>query len=125
MVPHWNLSDSKALQVSRTLLSIFANLDNALVWIVSICSIISKSSNLFIHLLKIVPSAPITTVITITFMFHIFLSSLARSGYLSLFSLTLNFTLWSSGTIKSTIQQVLCFFFFLTITWSSLLANIW
>ena len=35
MVFHWSLSDSKSPQVSRTLLSILAVLNNAVVWIVS------------------------------------------------------------------------------------------
>ena len=39
-------------------------------------------------------------------MFHGFFSSLARSRYLSFFSFSFNFTLWSAGTAKSTIQQV-------------------
>ena len=42
-------------------------------------------------------------------MFHSFLHSLARSKYLSLFSLSLIFTLWSTGTAKSTIREVLFF----------------
>ena len=35
MVFHWSLSDSKSPQVSRTLLSILAVLNNAVVWMVS------------------------------------------------------------------------------------------
>ena len=35
MVFHWNLSDSKSPQVSRTLLSILGDLNNAVVWMVS------------------------------------------------------------------------------------------
>ena len=53
---------------------------------------------------------PITTGITVTLMFHSFLSSLARSKYLSLFSLSLIFTLWSVETDTFTIRQI--FFFF-------------
>ena len=44
MVFHWSLGDSKSLQVSRTLLSIQADL-NDLAWIVSICPPISNTSN--------------------------------------------------------------------------------
>ena len=33
MVFHWSLSDSKFPQVSRTLLSILADLNNAVVWV--------------------------------------------------------------------------------------------
>ena len=54
--------------------------------------IISNSSSAFINLLVTVPSAPITIGITITFMFDSFFSSLARSTYLSFFSLSFSFT---------------------------------
>ena len=56
--------------------------------------------------------------------FHVphFFNSLARSRYLSFFSLSFNFTLWSAGTDKSTIMQVL--FFLLIIIRSSRLAEI-
>ena len=39
------LSDSKSLEVSRTFLSILADLNNAAVWIVSSCHLISKFSS--------------------------------------------------------------------------------
>ena len=35
MVSQWSLSDIKSLQVSRALLSILTDLNNAVVWIVS------------------------------------------------------------------------------------------
>ena len=59
-------------------------------------------------------------------MFHSFFNSLARSRYLSFFSLSFRFILWSAGTAKSTILQVLFFFFFffLIIIRSGLLARI-
>ena len=41
MVFHWSLSDSKYPQVSRTLLSILADLNNAVIWMVAICPSIS------------------------------------------------------------------------------------
>ena len=54
-------------------------------------------------------------------MFHsFFFSSLARSGYLYLFSLSINFTLWSTGQAKYTIRPVL---FFIIIISISLLAS--
>ena len=108
MVFHWNLSD-KSPQVSRTLLSIMADLNNAVIWMVSTRLLISKFSSSCTGPLATVPRAPITISITAIFMLHSFLSSLARSKYLSFFSLSFNFTLWSAGIAKSTILQVLFF----------------
>ena len=65
MVSHWNLSDSKRPQVSMILISILADLNNAVVWMVSTCPVISKSSSLYIKFLVTVPRAPITSGITI------------------------------------------------------------
>ena len=79
-------------------------------------------SCLFTNPLEIVTCAPITCGITVTFMFNNFYSSLARSTYLSFFSPSFNFILWSTGLEKSTIQQVL--FFLLNITWSGRLTKI-
>ena len=45
MVFHRGLSDSKSPQVSRTLLSILANLNNAVVWMVSAHPLIPNSSS--------------------------------------------------------------------------------
>ena len=109
MVFHWNLSDSKSPQVSRTLLSILAILSNAVVWMVSIHPFISKSSSAFINPLVTVPRTPIIIGINATFRFHSFFSSLVRSRYLFFFSLSFNFTLWSARTAKSKIFQVLFF----------------
>ena len=91
MVLHWSSSDSKSTQASRTLLSIMADL-NAVVWMVSTRSLISKSSSPFTNPLGIIPGAIITIGITVTFMFHSLFCSLARSRYLSFFSLSFNFT---------------------------------
>ena len=111
MVFHWSLSDCKSLQVSRTLLSILAVLDNAVVWMVSTHPPTSKSSSPFSNPLVTVPNAPITIGIIVTCMFHSFFNSLARSRYLSFFSHSFSFILWSVGTAKSTILQVLSSFF--------------
>ena len=119
--------DSKPPQISRTLLSILADLNIAVVWRVSIRPVISKSSSPCINLLVSVPTIPITIGIIVTFMFHSFFNCLARAKYLSLFSNSFNFTLWSAGTAKSTILLVLSFFFFfflLIIIKSSRLAEI-
>ena len=122
MVFHWSLSDSKSPQVSRTLLSILAVLNNAVVWMVSTRPPTSKSSSPFSNPLVTVPNAPITIGVIVICMFHSFFSSLARSKYLSFFSHSFCFILWSAGIAKSTILQVL--FFLLIIIKSGLLAGI-
>ena len=109
MVFHWSLSDSKSPQVSKTRLSILAVLSNAVVWIVSTRPPISKSSWPFNNPLVTVPNAPITIGTNVTFMFHRFFISLAKSRYLSFFSLSFRFIQWSAGTAKSTILQILVF----------------
>ena len=58
MVFHRSLSDSKSPQVSRTLLSISAVLNNAVVWMVSTRPPTSKSSSPFSNPLVTVPNAP-------------------------------------------------------------------
>ena len=122
MVFHWSLSDSKSPQVSRTLLSILAVLNTAVVWMVSTRPPTSKSSSPFRNPLVTVPNAPITIGMIVTCMSHRFFKSLARSRYLSLFSHSFSFILWSAGKAKSTILQV--FFFLLIIIKSGLLAGI-
>ena len=72
MVFHWSLSDNKSPQVPRTLLSILADLNNAVIWTVSIRPVISKSSCPCTNLLMTVPRSPITIDIIIPFMFHSF-----------------------------------------------------
>ena len=123
MVFHWSLSDSKSPLVSRTRFRILAVLSNAVIWIVSIRPSTSKSPRPFNNPLVIVPKAPITIGIIVTFMFHSFFNSLARSRYISFFSHSFRFILWSAGTAKSTVLQIS--FFLLIIIRSGLLAGIW
>ena len=104
-----SLGDSKSPQVSRTLLSILAVLNNAVVWMVSTRPPTSNPSSPFSNPLVTVPNAPITIGIIVTCMFHRFFNSLVRSSYLSFFSHSFIFILWSAGTAKSTILQVLFF----------------
>ena len=111
IVFHWSLNDSKSPQVSWTLFSILAVLNNVVVWMVSTRPHISKSSSSFNNPLVTVPRAPIKIGITVTFMFHSFFNSLARSRYLPFFSFSFNLTLWSGGTAKSTTQRILFFVF--------------
>ena len=77
------------------------------------CPTIFKLSSHFINSLWIVLRGLTTTSITVTFIFHTF-CSLARSWYLSPFSLSFIFSQWSVGTAKFTILQIL--YCLLTIT---------
>ena len=123
MIFHWFLTDSKPPQVSRTLLSILAVLNNVVVWMVSTRPPTSTSSSPFSNPLVTVPNAPITIGTIDTFMFHsFFFNSLARSRYLSFFSHSFSFNLWSAGAANSTILQILSFL--LIIIRSGLLAEI-
>ena len=120
MVIHWNLSDSKSPQVTRTLLSILVVLSNAVIWIVPTHSPTSKSPRPFNNPLVTVIKAPITIGTIVTFTFHSFFNSLARSRDLSFFSLSFSFIQWSARTAKSTILQILLFFLLIIINvWSS------
>ena len=79
----------------------------------------SKSSSPFNNPLVTVPKAPLTIGLIVTV--HSFFNYLARSRYLSFFSHSLSFILWSAETAKSTILQIL---FWLIIIRSGLLADI-
>ena len=122
MVFHWSLSDSKSPQVSRTRLRILAVLSNAVIWLISTLPPTSKSPKPFNNPIVIVPNALITIGTIVTFVFHSFFNSLARSRYLSFFSLSSRFIMWSAGTAKSTILQIL--FLLLIIMRSGLLTGI-
>ena len=87
MVFHWSLSDSKSPQVSRTLLSILAVLNNAVVWMVSSRPPTSKFSSPFINTLVTVSNAPITIGKIVTCMFHSFFQFPSKVEVLILFTL--------------------------------------
>ena len=108
MVFYWIPRKRKSPQVSRksqngSFLSILADLNNMVIWMVSIRPPIFNSSSPLSEHLETVPITPLAIGITANFMFHSIFSSLARSKYLSLFSFSLIFTLWSTKTEKSTI----------------------
>ena len=118
-----SLEWQQSLQVSRTLLSILADLNNAVVSMVSACPPISISSSS----LGFVLSALITFGITVIFMFHsffFFFCSLARPKNLSHFSFSVIFTLWSAWTASPLFVRFYFFFFFVINTMFSLLAGI-
>ena len=102
---------SKSPQVSRTLLSILANLNNAVGSFDGLSS--SSDFQLFQFPYHAFETILIASVITSIPVFHSFLNSLERFKYLSLFLFSLIFTLWSAGMAKITIQLV---YFFLLIT---------
>ena len=66
----WSLRNYRFFQISRTLLSILADLNNAEIWMVSILPLFSNSSSLFSECLGTVPGAPFIIGITVTLMFH-------------------------------------------------------
>ena len=122
MVFHWSLSDSKSPQISRTLLSILAFLNNAVVWMVSTRPPTSKSSRPFNNPLVTVPNTPITIGIIVTCMFHSFFNSLARLKYLSFFSHSFSFI--SVVSRDSKVDYFASSLFLLIIIKSGLLAEI-
>ena len=70
MVLHWSQNDRKSFQFSRTLLSILANLKNAIILMVSIHPLIFNSSRpLFQAFWGLVPNASVKTDITISHFF--------------------------------------------------------
>ena len=122
---HWSLSENKSPQISRTLLSILTDRNNAVVCIVSAFPIIFKSFSPFIIPFRIIPSAWIS--ICPPPSCSVFCSFKGRSRYLSRYFLGfllffyVNFTLWNTKTVRLTIQQVLIF---MTITRSGRLDEI-
>ena len=100
-------SDCKSAQVVRTFLSILAHLNNAVVWMVSACPLISKPSSLWTNPLVTILSSPITIGITVTLMFHrFFVLQQDLATYLS-------FHFFFSFTQGSAIRQFLLFYFLL------------
>ena len=69
MVSHRRFSDNKSPKVWRTLVSILVDTHNAVVRIVSVCTLISNSFSHFINPLGIAPRGHCTIGITDTFMF--------------------------------------------------------
>ena len=115
MVFHWRLSDSKSPQVSRTLLSILAVFNNAVIWMVSIRPPTSKSSRPFNNPLVTVPKAPVTIGIIVTFMFHSFFFfqfSIKVEVFISLFTFYQFYFMVSRDSKVDNFANVLLFFFF-------------
>ena len=121
MVFHWRLSDSKCPQVYRTLLSILAVFNNAVVWVISTRPPASKSSRPFNNVLVTVlkkkhQSQLVQSSLSCSIVFF---NSQARLRCLSFFSHSFRFILWSAGRAKSTILQILFFVVDYNKIWSS------
>ena len=124
MVFHWSLSDSKSPQVSRTLLSILAVLNNAVVWMVSPRLSTSKSSSPFSNPLVTVPKAPITIGIIVTFMFQSLFFFQFPSKVEVLILLFTFFQFYSVVRQDSKVDNFVSFSFFMIFIRSGLLAEI-
>ena len=101
------------LKYTRLFLSILTDLNNVVVWIISILPQISSSSILCYKSLETVISAPTILVNTITLMFHDFFDSQATSKYF--FYLFAFFYFQSAVCRNSKNPQVEKLFFFLLI----------
>ena len=97
--------ESKWQQVSSGLQD-WSKFSCAVVRMVSNFPLMSCSRDLFFRLFGVVPMTPTKISITVTFMFHNFFSSLAMSKYLSHFSSSSSFSLYSAGIAKSIIGSV-------------------
>ena len=104
MVLHGSLSDCKYPRVSRILLGIFADLNNAIVRMVIPRALISKYSNSIFQLLENVPKAPITICCYRHPHVPSLFNSLTRYGYLSHFLFyerhTISFQTFLYGHLK-------------------------
>ena len=106
-------------QVSRTLLGILADLNNAVVWMISTRPPTPKSSSSFNNPLVIVPRPPITIGIIVTFMFLSFFRFLSKVEVLILLFTFLQFYSVVSRDCK--VHNFLKFSFFVDYhkVWSS------
>ena len=123
MFSHWNLSDSKSPQVSRTLFSILAVLNNVVVWMVSTRPPTSNSSSPFSNPLVIVSNAPITINIIVTCMFHSFFQFPSKVE-VPILPFT-SFQFYSVVSRESKVDNFTSSLFLLIIIRSGLLAEIW
>ena len=126
MVFHWRLSDSKSPQVSRTLLSILAVFNNAVVWIVSTRPPTSKSSRPFNNPFGTVLKALITIGIIVIFIFHSFFQFSCKVDVLiSLFTFFRFYSMVSRDSKVDNFADFVFLLLLLIIIRSGLLAEIW
>ena len=132
MVSHWSLSNTKSPQVSRTLLSIQADLNSALVWMVSTRPLIYKSSS---HYTNPLVTSKTTNHNWYHNHFHVpqFFQFSRKVQVLIFFSLSFSFTPWSAGQQNPLFRKfsfflffsfLFFFFFFVIITRSGRLTEI-
>ena len=122
MVFQWSLSEKKSSKVSRSLLRILADLNNAVVRRVFSCPLISNSSSPSCNPLVTVTRGPISLVSrSLSYSIVVVFFQLSSKVQVLIFSLSFNFTLWSAGTAKSINQH----FSFLSFCWPSLCLVVW
>ena len=100
-----DLNDINSYHVTRTLLSILANLNNAVVSMFFTHSLISKSNSPCINPLVTVPSVTIKIGITVTFMFHRYFSICTFHSFL-LTSILASLFLLSTITRSSRLSEI-------------------
>ena len=98
-----SFDSNKFLRISSTFMRILAECNNTVFCNSTILVFIPISFSRFGNLDGVVPSTPILTGTTFTFLFHSFFSSLAKSWYFCIFSFSFSSTLVSYGTAKSMI----------------------
>ena len=113
---YWSLNDSKSPKVPRTFLGILADLNNAVIWTVSTRPVISKS--LYHSFGDCTKSTNYNWYNCYFRVQQFFLFPSKVVVLIPLFAF-FQFTLWSVGTAKSTILQVLFF------CWLSLGLVVW
>ena len=114
MLFSWSSSTRKSPNVFGTPLCIVGGLDSAVIWIDSILRLKSNSANVLWSFL----SAASATGFTVTFMFHVFFSSQARSEYFRFFYFH------TVVNLNSKIHQTGSSYILLIKTWSALLAGL-
>ena len=110
-ISRWSLSDSKCRQVVRNFLSILANLNNAVVWMVSSRPLISKSISPCANPLATVLRAPTLTDITISFIFHRFFQFPSKVEILYFSFRFLSILLWGQPRQQSPLFSKFSIFF--------------
>ena len=101
MVFHWSLSDSKSPQFSWTLLSILADFNNTVVYMVSILPLFSNSSHFFPSFWRLFQVYQLQLVASLLLCSNNIFSCQARSKHLYIFLFSFLFTLKSVRTAKS------------------------